>query len=319
MSANTNSGFAFELCFNDVDEFTERARDWDLEFMQTKQGPLQAKLRQFISADFQLGYARIDQSLVQRGLPPAGYITFVVPLNPAMKLKWRGKNVTGNDMLLFPLNGELESGSDHHFEVFTISISETKFATLAEKMGFSNPAILQKGAETRRLAPRQLAELRRSLFGFQEQLHRTGGAVADRSPNTEPMAFDILSGWADAVSPSARRVYRNRRNLLKSVLDLMHQREADSPTVGELCLELNCTGRALEYVFRDHFDLSPKQFLKLRRLNQIRRILQQSDPATTKVSDVLNDWGVWHIGQFSADYKRQFATLPSETLRSGQT
>ena len=38
--------------------------------------------------------------------------------------------------------------------------------------------------------------------------------------------------------------------------------------------------------------------------------------ADTRISDVANRWGFWHMGSFAADYRKQFGELPSETLRS---
>jgi AraC-like DNA-binding protein len=31
------------------------------------------------------------------------------------------------------------------------------------------------------------------------------------------------------------------------------------------------------------------------------------------ITDVANEWGFWHMGQFAADYQSQFGELPSET------
>ena len=36
----------------------------------------------------------------------------------------------------------------------------------------------------------------------------------------------------------------------------------------------------------------------------------------TKILNIANDWGFWHMGQFAADYKSLFGELPSETLHS---
>jgi len=49
-------------------------------------------------------------------------------------------------------------------------------------------------------------------------------------------------------------------------------------------------------------------------MNGVRRDLQRADPSE-KIADVANRWGFWHMGQFAADYRRQFGELPSETLK----
>jgi len=47
----------------------------------------------------------------------------------------------------------------------------------------------------------------------------------------------------------------------------------------------------------------------------VHRELRRADPSNTRVADVANEWGFWHMGQFVADYRRRFGERPSETLR----
>jgi AraC family transcriptional regulator, ethanolamine operon transcriptional activator len=54
--------------------------------------------------------------------------------------------------------------------------------------------------------------------------------------------------------------------------------------------------------------------LKAVRLNGVRKQLRHADTSTTRVADVANDWGFWHMGQFAADYKAFFSEKPLETL-----
>ena len=43
--------------------------------------------------------------------------------------------------------------------------------------------------------------------------------------------------------------------------------------------------------------------------------LRGADPSRTRIADVANEWGFWHMGQLAADYRRHFGENPSETLR----
>lgn len=69
----------------------------------------------------------------------------------------------------------------------------------------------------------------------------------------------------------------------------------------------------MRYAFRELFGVSPKRYLQAVRLNGVRRDLLAATPEA-KIADVANRWGFWHLGQFAADYRRQFDELPSETL-----
>lgn len=71
--------------------------------------------------------------------------------------------------------------------------------------------------------------------------------------------------------------------------------------------------RTLRYAFREQFGVGPKQHLQSVRLSGVRRDLRRAE-AGVKLADVANRWGFWHLGQFAADYRRQFCELPSETL-----
>ena len=65
--------------------------------------------------------------------------------------------------------------------------------------------------------------------------------------------------------------------------------------------------------------LSPKAYLKARRLNAVRRELLQDEAAVSTIFDMASSWGFWHMGQFGRDYKDMFGELPSETLKSKKT
>ena len=45
-----------------------------------------------------------------------------------------------------------------------------------------------------------------------------------------------------------------------------------------------------------------------------RRDLRACSQGET-ITDIAKRWGFWHMGQFAADYKKQFGELPSETVK----
>lgn len=82
----------------------------------------------------------------------------------------------------------------------------------------------------------------------------------------------------------------------------------------ELCQAARVSERTLQYSFLEYFGVTPKTYLKAIRLNGVRKSLRRADPATTTVTEVAGQWGFWHMGQFAADYRKQFDELPSQTL-----
>jgi len=67
--------------------------------------------------------------------------------------------------------------------------------------------------------------------------------------------------------------------------------------------------------FRKRHGMSPMQYLKLRRLEAVRRELLAAEPGTGVVTEIATAYGFYHHGRFAGRYKETFGELPSETLR----
>jgi len=97
--------------------------------------------------------------------------------------------------------------------------------------------------------------------------------------------------------------------------DYVDAHVAHAPPIRGVCRAAGVSWRTLYYAFRELFGVTPKQYLQATRLNGVRKELCRRGPDVT-ITDTANAWGFWHMGQFAADYRRQFGVLPSETLRS---
>nr|WP_225585054.1 MULTISPECIES: helix-turn-helix domain-containing protein [unclassified Acidovorax] len=99
----------------------------------------------------------------------------------------------------------------------------------------------------------------------------------------------------------------------------MLDRPDSPPSLLEVCRHVGASHRKLNYCFQEVLGMSPARYLRVLRLNGVRRQLRSELDLRLGVQDVAALWGFWHLGQFSADYKRQFAELPSHTLKSSRT
>ena len=88
----------------------------------------------------------------------------------------------------------------------------------------------------------------------------------------------------------------------------------DNIKVADICRAADVSERTLQYAFVERYGMGPKEFLNGFRFSSARRQLRAADPRTTKVAEIANDWGFWHMGQFAADYRERFEELPSKTL-----
>ncbi len=72
--------------------------------------------------------------------------------------------------------------------------------------------------------------------------------------------------------------------------------------------------RSLINAFEAVTGYSPMDYLKRIRLNGVHRTLQRGHRDATRIIDVATDWGFWHMGHFTADYRTMFGETPSQTL-----
>lgn len=72
--------------------------------------------------------------------------------------------------------------------------------------------------------------------------------------------------------------------------------------------------RGIQAAFRRTFDMSPLSYLRMVRLEAVRkelRSLERDDEGT--VSSVAHSWGFVHLGRFAAQYRERFGEPPSTT------
>jgi AraC family transcriptional regulator, ethanolamine operon transcriptional activator len=74
--------------------------------------------------------------------------------------------------------------------------------------------------------------------------------------------------------------------------------------------------RSLINAFEAVTGYSPMDYLKRIRLNGVHRTLQRPHRDSVRIIDVATDWGFWHMGHFTTDYRMMFGETPSQTLVS---
>lgn len=83
--------------------------------------------------------------------------------------------------------------------------------------------------------------------------------------------------------------------------------------IKEVCTALGVSAATLRRCCEEHLRMSPMQYLWLRRMNLVRRELQQQNLRTTVTATAMN-FGFWHLGRFADEYRSLFGESPSSTL-----
>jgi AraC family transcriptional regulator, ethanolamine operon transcriptional activator len=115
------------------------------------------------------------------------------------------------------------------------------------------------------------------------------------------------------LEPTAAKRERKAFLLVRRVEQFMWQNVDEPLTLQRIGKQMNCRMRSLIYSFKDSFGIGPITYLKILRLNEAHRRLREAR-GDVRIFDVAVALGFWHMGHFSADYKRMFGETASETL-----
>jgi len=220
-------------------------------------------------------------------------------------------------MIIYRPGSEIDGASRPGFEVATVSIARESFEAACCAAGRSDLIDLVNRVDLVTPDPTLLARFLTAMrLTARFAAQASSGAcvsptIADRLSALTPLALETL---ASSHPAPARRTHPGRTRALRRALDYIRDHREQHVTIGSLCDAVGVSERTLQYVFRERFDVTPKQFVTSHRLNGVRTDLRRIGPSV-KVSDIANRWGFWHMGQFAADYRHQFCELPSDTLR----
>ena len=123
---------------------------------------------------------------------------------------------------------------------------------------------------------------------------------------------------AGAENGSAAKGERKAFSLARRVEQFMWENVDEPLTLHQICKHMHCRMRSLIYSFKDSFGIGPITYLKILRLNAAHRKLRDAR-GSVRIFDIAASLGFWHMGHFSADYKRMFGMTATETVASART
>jgi AraC family transcriptional regulator, ethanolamine operon transcriptional activator len=136
----------------------------------------------------------------------------------------------------------------------------------------------------------------------------------------EAALLAVLSEALTSKGSKVRRPDRHQASLklkMSKVLEYVRSRHSENVHIEEIAEAAGISSRALQRCFRTYLRMPPKEYLKFRRLNLVRRGLRlDPSPEGSKnpITRILANYGVTEFGRFAAEYRRVFHELPSVTF-----
>jgi AraC family ethanolamine operon transcriptional activator len=320
-SITSANGILLKQTFDNVEQLIETTAEWSLDFWQLETGRFHGNMLQAITPTWQLTHAQFGRRLKQQGIPPTKLRNIVIPGSPSLQIEWRGHQVNGNSIMVFPLGGELESISNENFDVFVVAIAEEQLAQGVESLDLPELHTLIERVEVVNCAPDTMANLR-SRFHYLTQGLETTPDLLYQAAFAHQIEIELIQQILKALNQGTVNlpipVPRRRKYTIQAAEAYIHDHAYEGLTVGQICKALNISERTLRSAFCARYGIAPKAYLKRYKLTHVHRQLRMANPGATTVGAIANTWGFWHMGQFAKDYFKMFGELPSVTLTSSQ-
>lgn len=297
-----------EAC--DADLHASNLSNWQQEYDQISRGAFYGRIAQWSLSGLQVFCEYTSQALQQTCVVWPDSIWLGIPLSAQQSSRINGLALSKNSIMCRPGNCEFELSTPEDYQLYGLVVDQSSLASIAEIQGvdLSWQSLMNNGSL--QLSAKTLADVRFVLARLLTDQHR----IAPQRLQQDIVMMALLELLKNSTPQAApTQSYYQRKRVVDLARQFIHSNLEGAVTVTQLCQAANVSRRTLQYSFETILGISPIQYLRVNRLNGVRRDLVKADK-TSSVGDIAAQWGFWHLSQFAKDYKNLFDELPSKTL-----
>lgn len=307
---------------HNFDDIAAQTWGWNVQYNQLSRGLFLGDFKLLELPGVQLHYLSYDRAMHIQGQAPPGTIAFAVDFGSRGRIKYCGQEATspGNLFLTHPAHKALSFVGAESQKLAVLVFSGEEFNNSGYIFHHQEVRHLLRENQALRAMPSRLVRLKRLIKDIFEVTAASPEVILELPQVEEMIIRELTEGVLSLICTEDRLIREKtspgfRREAVTRALDYIEGNLGEPHSLEEICQAAGASCRTLFYGFQDIMGLSPKAYLKARRLNAIRRDLLQEKAAPGAVFDVASRWGFWHMGQFGRDYKTMFGELPSDTLK----
>jgi AraC family ethanolamine operon transcriptional activator len=296
----------------DAHQHAASLTNWLQEYDQLGDGKFYGRLEELRFDRLQVFREHTSKALRQQCNVWPNAIWVGIPANN-QDCRINGLSVMENTIMCRPGNSDFELVTPQSFDILGIVIDRDLLHQAADIQGI---ALDEQHLEKPRMVLPQ-----RTLTDLRYVLQRLIGSeipVATKQYSQNLVIMALLEVFQQArAAPHQLPGYVHRKMVVDRVKGHLFERSEVPVTMTELCELAHVSRRTLQYSFETILGVSPLRFLRVTRLNQVRRVLSEAGESGSgrTVTAISAEWGFWHAGQFAKDYKQLFGESPSGTLK----
>lgn len=306
------------VTYTDVDEAAAAVKGADVEICQSGQGQYWAN---FLSVPLGASHLQAMQdrlATLTRGSVSRASCGFVLTLFGAPGVSANGHELDGSRLVYYGPGAEAYAvcRGPTMWVTFTLSPGELLRAMNA----LAGTRWTPPPGESRLICPQRPAvrALREAVADVLTTARKHPEVLASEQVRAD-LHQRLLTAFAQAMASDdgrgGSRSSQSHARIIARCEEYLRQHIDQPVYLIELCEAAGASERSLRDIFQEFYGMSPIRYLKMRRLNQIRRELMGGDPSRTNVTKIAMSMGVWELGRFAGEYRAMFGETPSQTLR----
>ena len=293
----------------DIDEQANNLTQWQQKYDQLSEGRFFGRIESVDYSNIHAFEEYTERALHQQCAIAPQSIWLGIP-KQSQQSKINGLNVASNQFMCRTSESNFELITPEQFNIYGLVIDTQSLEHMAHIQGIYLKNITSSGTE-RHTTSNAMLKSARGIINSMVSSNAFGLNADLQQDMLNMLALHLLNEQTPCqrIAPS----YKHRKAVVDKVKEYVNANPQSSVTITQLCELTFVSRRTLQYSFESILGINPLRFLRLTRLNNIRRELKlakQDKP----ISVIAANWGFWHAGQFTKDYTQLFGENPSQTL-----
>ena len=302
--------------FTDPDDYSSSFRDFQYELNVTVGGGFAAEHVRVDLHELRLQHYSSNLPWVAHTAIPDGRAVFALRAEPGPSLLRAGKEIVTTSIERLARGQTIYTRSSGAVSWGTISLSLDALAAIGITMAgreFTTPEDVT--TETPELGT--MERLRR-LYATAGRLATTAPDILAHPEAARSLEHDLARALAACLEPETNEEdasAKRRHAAIMRRFQALVAASCDRPVyTTDLCAAIGVSDRTLEICCREHLGMSPQKYLRLRRIQRVRRALALADPRSGTVTEIATAHGFWELGRFAGVYRSLYGESPSQTL-----
>jgi AraC-like DNA-binding protein len=229
---------------------------------------------------------------------------------------WRGTELQADEIMFHSRGERLHQSTSEAFVWNVIAADPAQLEHYGRTLS-GKPFASPPEGQILRPSPRHTARLRR-LHAQICRLAETRSKLLSHPEVARALEQGLIETLVFCLTTASARTagYANRHHarIMVKFEEVLAKHPGRPLRMPELCELIGVSDRTLRVCCAEFIGMSPIQYVLLRRLKEVRRVLRDADPDRVSVAEVARHFGFSELGRFAGRYRATFCETPSATL-----